>query len=58
MAGYMSSTLKSVATGSELSSLPDFHWKNRGSMVFIGDYKAMVDRTSKGTDGFRARISG
>jgi hypothetical protein len=35
----MSSTLDSLAKGKKLDDLAGFKWKNRGSMVFIGDYQ-------------------
>jgi hypothetical protein len=44
MAGYMSSTLGSLAQGKDLEQLPGFKWKNHGSMVFIGDYQVRTVR--------------
>ncbi|RSH82657.1 uncharacterized protein EHS24_007651 [Apiotrichum porosum] len=50
MAGYMASTLGAVAKGKSLESQAAFEWKNRGSMVFIGNYNSI--------EGPRARIAG
>lgn len=42
MAGYMASTLGAVAKGKSLESQAAFEWKNRGSMVFIGNYNVSL----------------
>ncbi|BEI81926.1 hypothetical protein CcaverHIS002_0210860 [Cutaneotrichosporon cavernicola] len=57
MAGYMANLLKRLGRGEGLDDTSPFKWKDHGSMVFIGDYRAMVDR-SKASDGPRARLSG
>jgi NADH dehydrogenase len=58
MAGHMASTLKKVGRGTPLEATPPFGWKDHGSMVFIGDYRAMVDRSRARDTGPRARLSG
>lgn len=58
MASYMAHTLNKLASGATLTSQPAFAWKNRGSMVFIGNYRAMVDRSDKSIDGPRTRLAG
>jgi NADH dehydrogenase FAD-containing subunit len=40
MATYMVKTLKATARGSKIQDQPGFRWKNKGSMVLIGDNKA------------------
>ena len=40
MAKYMSKMLNASATGSKIQDYPGFRWKNKGSMVLIGDNKA------------------
>ena len=39
MANWVSKTLKQTAKGSKLEDTSAFVWKNRGSMVFVGDYR-------------------
>lgn len=58
MAGWMSSTLKSLGQGGSIADVKPFAWKDRGSMVFIGDYRAMVDRSKSTDEGPRARLNG
>lgn len=58
MAGYMAKELNKLALGRPIDTLPDFRWKNMGSMVFIGDHKAMVDRSGVNIEGPRQRLSG
>lgn len=58
MAGHMAATLRKVGGGTPLEQTPPFAWKDHGSMVFIGDYRAMVDRSKSKDDGPRARLSG
>lgn len=68
MATYLGKALNKTSSISELVSQPGFTWKNRGSMVFIGDKnvcppsryvadeQAMVDASK--ASGFRARFAG
>lgn len=58
MAGWMSSSLKQLGRGKSLADIKPFAWKDRGSMVFIGDYRAMVDRSKTTDEGPRAKLSG
>lgn len=37
MATYLGKALNKTSAGSELVAQPGFKWKNKGSMVFIGD---------------------
>lgn len=37
MATWLGKALNRTTTSSELAALPGFKWKNKGSMVFIGD---------------------
>jgi hypothetical protein len=37
MAGYLGKALNKTSSITELVTQPGFKWKNRGSMVFIGD---------------------
>jgi hypothetical protein len=43
MAKYMSKMLNATATGSKVEDYPGFRWKNKGSMVLIGDNKVSGD---------------
>ena len=71
MATYLGKALNKTTSMSELVTQPGFKWKNRGSMVFIGDknvrttslsreevidVQAMVDASK--ASGFRARFAG
>lgn len=56
MATYMAKSLNKLASGTDVKDLAAFKWKNRGSMVFIGDEKAMVDRS--GSRSFRTKVAG
>lgn len=56
MATYMAKSLNKVANGTPVGDLAPFKWRNKGSMVFIGDEKAMVDRT--GSRSFRTKVAG
>jgi hypothetical protein len=71
MATYLGKALNKTTSLSELVTQPGFTWKNRGSMVFIGDKnvrttsapreqvidgQAMVDASK--ASGFRARFAG
>lgn len=58
MAGHMAATLKALGGGTKVEATAPFRWKDHGSMVFIGDYRAMVDRSKSKDDGPRARLSG
>ncbi|GFZ48804.1 hypothetical protein JCM24511_06553 [Saitozyma sp. JCM 24511] len=58
MAKYTSKTLGALARGGSLAAIERFHWRNRGSMVFIGDQRALVDRSNKSISGFRSRLAG
>ncbi|KAK4689155.1 NADH:quinone reductase (non-electrogenic), partial [Tremellales sp. Uapishka_1] len=58
MAKHLSKTLNLVGNGKPLSETPPFAWKNRGSMVFIGDYRAMVDRSKDSVEGPKSRLAG
>ncbi|GMK59293.1 hypothetical protein CspeluHIS016_0703080 [Cutaneotrichosporon spelunceum] len=58
MAGYMAKLLKAAGRGEEIDKARPFKWKDHGSMVFIGDYRAMVDRSKAKDEGPRARMSG
>jgi NADH dehydrogenase len=37
MAAYLVKAFNKTSSDSELAALPAFEWKNKGSMVFIGD---------------------
>jgi NADH dehydrogenase len=39
MASWVSKTLKYTAQGGKMQDKPGFVWKNKGSMVFVGDYR-------------------
>lgn len=56
MATYMSKSLNKIAQGTDVQELSPFKWNNKGSMVFIGDEKAMVDRS--GSPTLRGRMAG
>lgn len=52
----MAKSLNKLAHGTGVDELAPFKWKNRDSMVFIGDEKAMVDRS--GSRSFRTKVAG
>ncbi|KAL7422346.1 hypothetical protein Q5752_002992 [Cryptotrichosporon argae] len=57
-AAYMSRTLNAIATGRELRVQPAFEWSNKGSMVFVGDERALVDRSRPNVAGPKSRLAG
>jgi NADH dehydrogenase len=42
MASWVSKTLKYTGKGGQMEDKPAFVWKNRGSMVFVGDYRVRL----------------
>ena len=42
MAKYLGNALNKTSSMTELVTQPGFNWKNRGSMVFIGDKNVRI----------------
>ncbi|ORX35425.1 pyridine nucleotide-disulfide oxidoreductase-domain-containing protein [Kockovaella imperatae] len=58
MAKYMAKTLDASAKGTEIAAIKEFKWKNRGSMVLIGENRGLLDRSSQSISGPRSRLAG
>lgn len=43
MAKYLGKALNKTTSSAELAAQPSFEWKNKGSMVFIGDKNVSLE---------------
>ncbi|ORY35769.1 pyridine nucleotide-disulfide oxidoreductase-domain-containing protein [Naematelia encephala] len=58
MAKNLSKKLNAMGRGTDLNKTEAFTWSNRGSMVSVGQHRAMVDRSQDSIQGPKSRLAG
>ncbi|EIW67161.1 hypothetical protein TREMEDRAFT_45240 [Tremella mesenterica DSM 1558] len=57
-AKWLAKALNAHGRGQTLESQPGFEWKNWGSMVYVGNSRALVDRSREDVAGPKSRMAG